>query len=675
MVELKRAKKFEVNNRLATKLTIGISVFLVLLYIFSLVFILKFKLSMSIKPEDFIRVFNIMLSFLAIVSCLLCYSSTKKEELFIISLMYMIFFIDILLGVFDNLTLENTIISMKGYIAISTSLMRIVIILIAAFPLKKVRLYIMEHKFKAIGLVLILAVIVGYLERESILFPMNKDTSFFRMYNLALILTYTLTSIIFFRKSIKENDYTYSVIGASILMLWIKAIYAIVGSDMPVMDIKFISISITYMAFIVLIIGLFLELIIIVKKNRELKEEVKVFYNLVEENKHSCIYISNLDGQIIYANKKMKSQFFENEEITEEMLTKKIKEILKTGDEEVINEIKEHILKDGCWNGKINLNYGNLIIDCSIQTIMDSKLSNIDSQGKYINFVVTFTDITEKYRMESHMMEYEKMKNHEKVKSEFFANISHELRTPLNIFYSTVQLLDIKINNTELDFRESYNSYRSSLRLNCQRMLRLINNIVDITKIDVGYTKPNFKNCDIVRLVEEITMSVISYAKQKGINIVFDTDVEELIIKCDPEMIERVMLNLLSNAIKFTNPNGNVFVDIHINKEWVQIIVEDNGVGIPISMQDLVFERFVQADKSLNRMNEGSGIGLSIVKSIIELNEGEIYLESDGKNGTEFEILLPNKKLLGDIMEDEIKEYKIDVQKIELELSDIYELH
>ena len=140
-------------------------------------------------------------------------------------------------------------------------------------------------------------------------------------------------------------------------------------------------------------------------------------------------------------------------------------------------------------------------------------------------------------------------------------------------------------------------------------------------------------------------------------------------------MIERVMLNLLSNSIKFTKPNGHVFVDIHVNKEWVQIIVEDNGIGIPLHMQDLVFERFVQADKSLNRMNEGSGIGLSIVKSIIELNGGEIYLESDGKSGTEFEILLPNKKLLGDTVEDEGKDYKVDVQKIELEFSDIYELY
>ena len=206
-------------------------------------------------------------------------------------------------------------------------------------------------------------------------------------------------------------------------------------------------------------------------------------------------------------------------------------------------------------------------------------------------------------------------------------------------------------------------------------MLRLINNMVDITKIDVGYTKPNMKNCDIVRLIEEITMSVVIYAKQKGINIVFDTDEEENIIKCDPEMIERAILNLVSNAIKFTKPNGNIFVNIHINKEWVQIIVKDDGVGIPIHMQDLIFERFVQADKSLTRMNEGSGIGLSIVKAMVELNEGEIYLESDGENGAEFEILLPNKKLLGDIIEDETKDYKVDVQKIELELSDIYELY
>ena len=441
------------------------------------------------------------------------------------------------------------------------------------------------------------------------------------------------------------------------------------------MDIKYISISITYMSFIVLIVGLFLELILTIKKNRELKEEIKVFYNLVEENKHSCIYISDLNGNVLYSNKKMKKYLFKNEEIKVDILTEKVKDEINTINTDILESIKKSISDRGCWNGKIELKAGSTTIDCSVQTIIDSRLTNSNKKSGTARFVVTFTDVTEKDRMEKYKIEYEKMKDHEKVKSEFFANISHELRTPLNIFYSTVQLLDIKLNNNEEEFRKSYNKYRSSLRLNCQRMLRLINNIVDITKIDVGYTKPNIVNCDIVKLVEAITMSVIIYARQKGINIIFDTDVEELIIKCDPEMIERAVLNLLSNSIKFTKPNGNIFVSIYVNKEWVQIIFEDDGVGIPIHMQDLVFERFVQADKSLNRMNEGSGIGLSIVKSIIELNEGEIYLESDGENGTEFEILLPNKKLLGDDLIDKEIEYTIDMQKIELELSDIYELH
>ena len=264
------------------------------------------------------------------------------------------------------------------------------------------------------------------------------------------------------------------------------------------------------------------------------------------------------------------------------------------------------------------------------------------------------------------------MKKHEEVKNEFFANISHELRTPLNIFYSTLQLLDIKSNDMSVDFRQVYENNKQYLKINCKRMLRLINNIIDITKIDVGFTKAKFTNCDIVRVVEDITLSVINYANNKNINIVFDTEVEEHIIKCDSSMIERAILNLLSNAIKFTKENGNIFVNLYKDKNWVHIIVKDDGIGIPISIQNIIFERFVQGDKSLTRLNEGSGIGLSIVKSIVELNNGEIYLDSDEENGTEFEILLPNEKLEGDEYE---YNHEIDIDKIELEFSDIYELH
>ncbi|RDC50678.1 hypothetical protein DVA85_17515, partial [Acinetobacter sp. RIT592] len=230
MLGISKSKKFEASNKLATILTIGISAFLVVFYILSLIYIFKYNLILMIKPEDFIRIFNIVLAFLATVSCILCYNSTKKEELFIVSLMYMIFVIDITLGVFDNLTLKNTIISMKGYIAISTSLMRIAIILIATLPLKKVRTFIIENKIYSILIVILSATIFGYLESKSIIFPIRKETDFFILYNLMLIFVYSITSTILFKKSIKERDYTYSVIGASILMFLVKAFYAIVGA-------------------------------------------------------------------------------------------------------------------------------------------------------------------------------------------------------------------------------------------------------------------------------------------------------------------------------------------------------------------------------------------------------------------------------------------------------------
>ena len=337
---------------------------------------------------------------------------------------------------------------------------------------------------------------------------------------------------------------------------------------------------------------------------------------------------------------------------------------MKEVDKDLIFEINNSVKKYKAWKGNIYIPSLDMTLECSIQ--------NIYTRSEENNYTIIFKDISSKLRTERYLIEYEKIKKHEEVKNEFFANISHELRTPLNIFYSTVQLLDLKSNDMLVDFREVYEKHKQCLNLNCKRMLRLIDNIVDITKIDVGFTKPKFVNCDIVRVIEDITLSVVNYAENKNINIVFDTEIEEHIIKCDSSMIERAMLNLLSNAIKFTKENGNIVVNLYKDEQWVHIIVKDDGIGIPIGIQGMIFERFVQGDKSLTRLNEGSGIGLSIVKSIVELNNGEIYLDSDGENGTEFEILLPNEKLEGDKYE---YNYEIDIDKIELEFSDIYELY
>ena len=274
-------------------------------------------------------------------------------------------------------------------------------------------------------------------------------------------------------------------------------------------------------------------------------------------------------------------------------------------------------------------------------------------------------------------IKYKEIKEIEKAKSQFFANLSHEIKTPINIIYSCIQLLDINKKNGEKSLSDAYNKYEHTLKQNCYRLLRLVNNLVDMTKIDSGYMKLIFINCEIVSLVEDITLSIVPYVESKNINIVFDTYIEELKIRCDPESMERVILNLLSNAIKFTDNNGNISVFIEADEKYVFIRVKDDGIGISEDIREEIFNRFVQEDKSFNRKKEGSGIGLALVKSLVELHGGEVYLEKVSK-GSEFVVKLPNIKIdeeldvYNKVMDAESKPL---VQKINIEFSDIYELY
>ena len=273
---------------------------------------------------------------------------------------------------------------------------------------------------------------------------------------------------------------------------------------------------------------------------------------------------------------------------------------------------------------------------------------------------------------------YNEIKEIEKAKTQFFANLSHEIKTPINIIYSCFQLLDINKGKGETELWNSYNKYYGTIKQNCYRLLRLVNNLVDITKIDSGFMKLNFINYEIVSLVEDITLSIVPYVESKNITVLFDTYVEELVIKCDPESLERVILNLLSNAVKFSNENGNITVLLDANKDFVIIKVKDDGIGIAPEVSDYVFERFAQEDKSFNRKKEGSGIGLSLVKSLVELHGGVVYLEKSVEQGCEFVIKIPNK-ILDESKNEEIKSIDIDnkplIQKVNIEFSDIYELY
>ncbi|WP_162174165.1 sensor histidine kinase [Clostridium akagii] len=282
-------------------------------------------------------------------------------------------------------------------------------------------------------------------------------------------------------------------------------------------------------------------------------------------------------------------------------------------------------------------------------------------------------------RAKDEVIEYsEKLKSKEKIlvesqqELEFFANISHELRTPLNILLSTLQLLNLYIRDGSIKIAgRDISKHFNVMKQNCYRLLKLVNNLIDVNKIDSGYLKADFKNMDIVSVVEDITQSAANYIKSRGISITFDTDIEEKIIACDFEKIERIILNLLSNAVKFSNAGGSIFVGVHDGDANVEIVVEDTGIGIEKDKIDSVFERFVQVDKSFTRDHEGSGIGLSLVKSLVDMHGGNICVESKYGEGSKFKINLPVKHIVnGEICE--INEGSaVHVEKISIEFSDI----
>ena len=193
------------------------------------------------------------------------------------------------------------------------------------------------------------------------------------------------------------------------------------------------------------------------------------------------------------------------------------------------------------------------------------------------------------------------------------------------------------INNT------NYIKYLNIIKHNTNTLTKLIENLIDISKLESSCFKINLVNEDIVKVVENISLSAASYVNDNGLSITFDTDYEEKIIAFDPDLIERVILNLLSNAIKFTPKGGNILVTINTTDEYIYISVKDTGIGIPENMLDSIFNRFTQVEgQAMNK--QGSGIGLALVKSLIELHEGTITVSSKVNEGSTFTFTLPNKR-------------------------------
>ena len=264
-----------------------------------------------------------------------------------------------------------------------------------------------------------------------------------------------------------------------------------------------------------------------------------------------------------------------------------------------------------------------------------------------------------------------KLSESKKAQEEFILNISHDLRSPLNIILSILQCY--KDEYKDMDKGNQCLEHMESIKRNGYKILKLINNLIDTTKLEKKHYSINKENLDIINLIEWNISSIDKYAKQKDIALVFDTNVEECTMAIDPEAIDRIIMNLISNAIKFSSSGSSIYINAWKSINQIIISIRDEGMGIPKDEQNAIFNRFIQSSKNKRHENSGSGIGLDLVKYLTQAHNGSIELKSEENVGSEFIIKLPIQILkYNETAENKCLNAQSKVEVLELEFSDIY---
>lgn len=256
------------------------------------------------------------------------------------------------------------------------------------------------------------------------------------------------------------------------------------------------------------------------------------------------------------------------------------------------------------------------------------------------------------------VFEAQKLKEVDGMKSRFFANISHEFRTPITLVLGPLEKWSKQIQDkaAQKDF--------ALIRRNVQRLQRLINQLLDLSRLEAGKMELQKRPEDVKLMINHFVQSFESHAAMKEIMLSLKCETDEISASVDRDKIEKVIYNLLSNALKFTPAGGRVFVSLNIVNdriegsdfsEWIEVRLKDTGIGIPEDSLELVFNRFYQIDDSHVREHEGSGIGLSLTKDLVELHGGRIFVHSLSGKGSEFVVLLPFEPAQ---VKDEIKEIR-----------------
>jgi len=318
--------------------------------------------------------------------------------------------------------------------------------------------------------------------------------------------------------------------------------------------------------------------------------------------------------------------------------------------------IKSNILKDSIFSVEKAANMNELDIkyqtekkENKILKLTDEKLKNEIKRNNYIisgliiSLILLILYITQRLKSIKNKRLLEKEKETIKIRSRFFNNISHEFRTPLTLILGPLDGLIEKIDSADDKNRLVI------IKKHAQRLLNLVNQLLDLSKVEFGKLKLETSKSDIIKVIKGVTMSFHTIVESKHIQLKTKISPTQLSIGYDKKKIETVLINLLSNAIKFTPDNGIISIRSKIinssknfhKREYLRIVVSDSGIGIPKGEIKQVFNRFYQSESHQIKQNEGSGIGLAIIKEFVELHEGEIFVKSKVGKGTKFILEIP----------------------------------
>ncbi|WP_326514049.1 HAMP domain-containing sensor histidine kinase [Clostridium intestinale] len=425
----------------------------------------------------------------------------------------------------------------------------------------------------------------------------------------------------------------------------------------------------------------------LIKKEEELNLKNETL-NSILDNIYDCLAVIDGNGRYLSLSKTLRDYIYST---TNKDLTY-IGETLDNGSE--YYDIHGNLLS------KEDLPVSKVIKGITVknQIVLVKK----DDKNSYLNFtaipiykdkdnikfcILVCSDVTKTFEYEVQLniknktlLKAEKEKNlileqSMKIKDDFLYFITHEFKTPMSVINLAIQAIESICKN---DLTLRINNYLKVIKQNTNRQLRLVNNLLEVTRINSGYIKIHEDTFDIVYVLNSLVNSIQLYAKQKNIHLIFISHISSKNVLLDEEKLERILFNLLSNALKFTPEGKSITVNLSsevISKEELLVIeVKDEGIGIPKEKQKVIFERFGQVDSSLSSQAEGTGLGLYLVCLLVKALNGNLKLESELGKGSTFTIKLPiNSSVPKENFNDSfVSSDSRIIQATEIEFSDIY---